>query len=57
MQIREATAADWPAIHPVFDAIVSAGRTYAYPEGLSPRGRPVTVDGPAAGPDGGGRGG
>ena len=36
MQIRGATEADWPAIHPIFDAVVTAGRTYAYPEGLAP---------------------
>ena len=35
MQIREATDRDWPAIYPFFDAIVGAGTTYAYPEGLS----------------------
>ena len=35
MDIREATEADWPAIYSFFDAIVSAGTTYAYPEGLS----------------------
>lgn len=35
MLIRAATDADWPAIYPFFDAIVSAGTTYAYPEGLS----------------------
>ena len=35
VDIREATADDWPAIFPIFDAIVSDGTTYAYPEGLS----------------------
>ena len=35
MRIREATTADWPSIFPIFDAIVSEGTTYAYPEGLS----------------------
>ena len=35
MLIREATDADWPALFPIFDAIVSEGTTYAYPEGLS----------------------
>ncbi|MGY1718511.1 GNAT family N-acetyltransferase [Blastococcus sp. SYSU DS0552] len=35
MQIREATGADWPAIHPIFRAVVDAGETYAYPAGLS----------------------
>jgi GNAT superfamily N-acetyltransferase len=33
--IRVATDEDWPAVHPVFRAVVDAGRTYAYPEGLS----------------------
>jgi GNAT superfamily N-acetyltransferase len=33
--IREFEDADWPRIHPFFTAIVSAGRSYAYPEGLS----------------------
>ena len=36
MLIREATDEDWPAIHPFFRAVVDAGHTYAYPEGLSP---------------------
>ena len=35
MLIREANADDWPAIHPVFAAVVAEGRTYAYPDGLS----------------------
>lgn len=35
MLIREATDADWPAIFPIFHAIVTDGRTYSYPEGLS----------------------
>jgi GNAT superfamily N-acetyltransferase len=35
MQIREATAGDWPRIYPFWAAIVAAGETYAYPEGLS----------------------
>src|ERR1700754_2918891 len=30
MEIRDATAADWPAIWPTFEAIVRAGETYAY---------------------------
>ena len=33
--IRDADESDWPAIYPFFSEIVSAGRTYAYPEGLS----------------------
>lgn len=32
--IREAIAADWPAIWPFFHAIVAAGETYTYPRDL-----------------------
>jgi L-amino acid N-acyltransferase YncA len=35
MLIREATADDWPRIYPFWSAIVEAGRTYAFPQGLS----------------------
>jgi L-amino acid N-acyltransferase YncA len=35
MDIRAATPADWPHLYPIFDAVVAAGETYAYPEGLS----------------------
>ncbi|HEY7271788.1 MAG TPA: GNAT family N-acetyltransferase [Actinoplanes sp.] len=35
MQIREAVNADWPKIYPFWSAIVNAGETYAYPEGLT----------------------
>jgi GNAT superfamily N-acetyltransferase len=35
LMVRTAEAEDWPRIYPIFSAIVSAGRTYAYPEGLS----------------------
>jgi GNAT superfamily N-acetyltransferase len=35
VEIREATAADWLRIYPFWSAIVAAGETYAYPEGLS----------------------
>jgi L-amino acid N-acyltransferase YncA len=35
VQIRDATAEDWPAIYPFFAAIVAAGETYAFPEGLT----------------------
>jgi GNAT superfamily N-acetyltransferase len=35
VEIREATAGDWPQIYPFFAAIVAAGETYAYPDGLS----------------------
>lgn len=34
MHIREATAADWPAIWPFFHAIVAAGETYTYPRDM-----------------------
>lgn len=34
MLIRDATDADWPAIHPFFSAIVEAGESYAFPAGL-----------------------
>lgn len=35
MRIRLAGDEDWPAIYPFFREIVAAGRTYAYPDGLS----------------------
>lgn len=35
MDIRPASDADWPAIYPIFNAIVEAGETYAYPLGLN----------------------
>ena len=35
MLIRPIEDADWPAFHPVFRDVVSAGETYAYPEDLS----------------------
>lgn len=35
MQIREATAADWPEIWPFFRQIVAAGETYAYDPDMS----------------------
>ncbi len=34
MLIRPIADADWPAFYPVFRAVVAAGETYAYPEGL-----------------------
>jgi GNAT superfamily N-acetyltransferase len=34
MLIRTATAEDWPRIWPFFSAIVAAGETYSYPDGL-----------------------
>lgn len=56
--VRTATGQDWPHISPIFSAIVAAGQTYAYPEGLSsdeaaglwtespPRRTVVATDGP-----------
>ena len=35
MEIRDAGDEDWPAIYPFFSRIVAAGRTYAFPEGMS----------------------
>lgn len=35
MLIRDADAADWPAIYPFFRRIVDAGRTYAFPADLT----------------------
>jgi L-amino acid N-acyltransferase YncA len=35
MIISVATDDDWPAIFPIFAAIVEAGETYAYPSGLT----------------------
>jgi L-amino acid N-acyltransferase YncA len=35
VEIRLAQDGDWPRIFPVFDAIVQAGETYAYPHDLS----------------------
>jgi L-amino acid N-acyltransferase YncA len=35
MEIRQARPADWPLIYPFWSAIVNAGETYAYPEGLT----------------------
>ncbi|MFC0433572.1 GNAT family N-acetyltransferase [Kutzneria buriramensis] len=35
MQIRDASAGDWPLIYPFFAQVVADGRTYAYPDGLS----------------------
>ncbi|CAL9477097.1 hypothetical protein SUDANB19_02960 [Streptomyces sp. enrichment culture] len=54
VQIREATAVDWPAIWPFFHTIVAAGETYTYPRDmdeaagreswlLSPPGRTVVA--------------
>jgi L-amino acid N-acyltransferase YncA len=37
VEIRPAVDADWPRIWPFFSAIVAAGDTYAYPDGLTPQ--------------------
>ena len=45
--IRVAVAEDWPRIWPFFAAIVGAGETYAYPEGLTQEtARPLWMEGP-----------
>ncbi|GAA4900018.1 GNAT family N-acetyltransferase [Streptomyces coeruleoprunus] len=36
VEIREATADDWPAIWPFFHQIVAAGETFTYPADLGP---------------------
>ena len=47
VQIREATAQDWPRIYPFFATIVAAGQTYAYPEALSlEQARPLWMEQP-----------
>ncbi|HEY5017813.1 MAG TPA: hypothetical protein VII59_13665 [Streptosporangiaceae bacterium] len=33
MEIRVATAEDWPSIYPFYSTIMDGGRTYAFPEG------------------------
>ncbi|WP_228980954.1 GNAT family N-acetyltransferase [Streptomyces sp. DH12] len=37
VEIREATAGDWPAIWPFFRTIVAAGETFTYPVDLAER--------------------
>ncbi len=47
LAIRRATHGDWPAIWPFFEAIVSAGETYAFPPDLSlETGRPWWMEQP-----------
>lgn len=49
VEVRTATAADWPALEPIFRGVVEAGETYAYPEGLaSPQARDLWLE-PAPG--------
>jgi L-amino acid N-acyltransferase YncA len=33
--IRQATAQDWPLIYPIYAAIMTEGKTYAFPDGQS----------------------
>jgi GNAT superfamily N-acetyltransferase len=45
--VRDAREEDWPLVHPFFSAIVAAGESYAYPEGLSPEeARPLWMEEP-----------
>jgi L-amino acid N-acyltransferase YncA len=44
--VREATAEDWPQIWPIYDAIVSAGETYTFPEGSEDEARAVWMERP-----------
>jgi len=47
MVIRDARDDDWPSIYPFFAAIVAEGRSYAYPDGLSPEdARPLWMEQP-----------
>lgn len=47
VEIRPATAADWPAIWPFYQAIVAAGETYALPRDISePEGRAQWMQSP-----------
>lgn len=46
MEIREATNEDWPQLWPIYDAIVSAGETYAYPQGLEADARALWMERP-----------
>lgn len=49
VRVRPAEPADWPAIFPIFRAVVAAGETYAYPDGLtSEQARALWVPGPPA---------
>lgn len=49
MQIREATAADWPAIWPIFEAVVREGETYAYDMDMGyDEGRALWMEAPPA---------
>jgi L-amino acid N-acyltransferase YncA len=49
MEIRDATAADWPAIWPAFEVIVREGETYAYDMDLGyDEGRKLWMEAPPA---------
>jgi L-amino acid N-acyltransferase YncA len=49
MQIREATAEDWPAIWPFFHEIVAAGETYPYDQDMTEEeGRAIWLQSPPA---------
>jgi L-amino acid N-acyltransferase YncA len=49
MEIRNATAADWPAIWPAFEVIVREGETYAYDMDLGyDEGRKLWMEAPPA---------
>ncbi len=41
MEIRDATAADWPAIWPIFREIVAAGESYSYDDMPEDRAREI----------------
>jgi L-amino acid N-acyltransferase YncA len=46
MEIREATDGDWPQLWPIYDAIVTAGETYAYPQGSEAQARALWMERP-----------
>jgi L-amino acid N-acyltransferase YncA len=49
MEIRDATAVDWAAIWPIFEAVVRAGETYAYDLELGyDEGRALWMEAPPA---------
>ena len=46
MEIRQAAPEDWPQLWPIYDAIVSAGATYAYPQGSEAQARALWMEPP-----------
>ena len=44
--VRGATVEDWPQIWPIYHAIVSAGETYAFPEGSEDEARATWMERP-----------